>query len=121
MKNNHLKMIGHESSIHPHLTSWSMDLQVEHMGIMGLCSAAPVADAETGSYPAVSGLPSGCDLDRRISQMNRGTNMNREKQGIPWGDHHLREPWVVNGITDQKWRSKRVFLEEPRIRIRGQL
>jgi hypothetical protein len=35
--------------------------------------------------------------------------MNREKQGIPWGDHHLREPWVVNGITDQKWRSKRVF------------
>jgi len=44
-----------------------------------------------------------------FSQMNRGTNMNREKQGIPWGDHHLREPWVVNGITDQKWRSKRVF------------
>jgi hypothetical protein len=41
-----------------------MDLQVEHMGIMGLCSAAPVADAETGSYPAVSGLPSGRDLDR---------------------------------------------------------
>lgn len=58
------RVFGHESSIHPHLTSWSMDLQVEHMGIMGLCSAAPVADAETGSYPAVSGLPSGRDLDR---------------------------------------------------------
>ena len=105
------RVFGHESSIHPHLTSWSMDLQVWNTWELWVfVQQLPLlTQKQEVTRPFLVFLLAVTWTAAGFSQIRRGTNMNREKQGIPWGDHHLREPWVVNGITDQKWRSKRAF------------